>query len=330
MRTPPISTLLKAAFFSIALSIPCHAADSFKNICGSVDVATTENTQLENLIFTLDLAKGPAKNYVQCGLPGEKLAICSACETKPSKEIMDFIRPFLAEKNHTEWHERWHTSRATAGEISSQAFEHRKKEGWFPQNETLEDFKKIHTAKNGTGAGEDFFFMHRLMLKMVQLESAAAGLPCIAPWKDVPDLDDKEWPLPRPLADQDDHEQAENTLEGFRSALAKYRDPAKLKTLSLNKLGAIVEPAFHQTMHNFYRSSPPCSEEAKNKGYCDDLVPIDTSPLNKYFWKIHGMLDLLVGDWLKANGYSEIAADCSGKKKCYQWQSSWVGKRPTE
>lgn len=294
---------------------------AFQNLCGKVDVSTTENSQLENLIFTLDLGRGTQKAYVQCGLPGERLAICGRCETEPNAEIMKLLRPFLAEKRHTQWHEKWHKARiGEADFLELQAL------GWVGKEETPESFKAAH-GLGGNGSGEDFLFMHRLMIKMNQLELSAAGLPCIAPWKNPPDLEDKSWPLPR-LVEASQRERDEYMLDGFRTALEKYRNPAKLKMLTLNKLGAIIEPSFHQNMHNFYRSAPACSADAKSQGFCDDLVPVNTSPLNERFWKIHGMLDLLVGDWLKANGYSEIAVDCQGRSGCYTWKSHWVGKTP--
>lgn len=72
-----------------------------------------------------------------------------------------------------------------------------------------------------------------------------------------------------------------------------------------------------------------CTAESLANHTCDDLVPVNTSPLNKHFWKIHGLVDQLIEKWLRANRYREIALDCVGRSGCYQWKEPWVEPYPT-
>jgi hypothetical protein len=47
--------------------------------------------------------------------------------------------------------------------------------------------------------------------------------------------------------------------------------------------------------------------------------------VNPTFWKLHGWIDDVVVDWLKANDFTEISENCENRPGCYQWKSTWVG-----
>ena len=253
-----------------------------QSICGRLNISSVNNEQLSNFIFSNDLVNNFKFSRKQCGLPGETLLICSSCSTETTEEMMSYLRPILGEKTHMAWHFNWHADRANA-EIPKKEF-----------------------------SGEDFFYMHRLMIKMVQIELSAKGLPCIAPWDELPLNDRKNSEL----------------LSVYKRQLLKFRNPEYLSQISLNRLGVVIEPTLHLNLHNYYRGLSICSKEAKAQGFCDDLVPNDTSPLNKNFWKLHGLIDGLIGDWLKANNFNEIAVDCGGRAQCYQWKGTWIGEYP--
>jgi hypothetical protein len=238
---------------------------------------------------------------------------------------MRVVRPFVGAKDHLAWHANWHKVRTQKDWDAAGLITLRTK-GYLPDSMTDEEFAK-HLIY-GDKFGEDFLYMHRMMLKMVQLELAANGLDCIAPWTEIPAADDKLWPVPQVESGYSDADDAERSLAMFRKQLNALKDPSYLKSVTLNKLGLKIEPVLHQSLHNFYSSIPACSPEAKTQGFCDDLLPIETSPLNKHFWKIHGLVDSLVGDWLQAHDYKEISIDCGDRAACYQWQGTWVGKYP--
>ncbi|MNL08654.1 hypothetical protein D3C87_1293850 [compost metagenome] len=90
----------------------------------------------------------------------------------------------------------------------------------------------------------------------------------------------------------------------------------------------MLESELHQSLHEFYRSTSFNTAEALAQGYKDDLLPVETSAANKYFWKIHGLVDEILGNWLVANDFKKIDLKCDGKTDCYQWEATWVGKYP--
>jgi hypothetical protein len=52
-----------------------------------------------------------------------------------------------------------------------------------------------------------------------------------------------------------------------------------------------------------------------------------SSHVNPTFWKLHGWIDdVLVPNWLHANGFLRISQTCTfGDRTCYNWKSRWVG-----
>jgi hypothetical protein len=299
------------------------------NFCGKFDLRNYQNEQLVTLIKFEDLSNNRSSNRIQCGFPGESLPICSSCSNAVTEEMMTHLRPIVGEKSHIAWHAGWHKLRGSKN-LSQDFFQQGKEKEFIPASMSYEDFLKLHVVQ-GELSGEDFLYMHRLMLKMVQLELSSANLPCIAPWEDLPaSIYDKDWPLAKKIVSDEYAKKQQEDLDHYLLQLKRMRSEKFLKSISLNKLGQIIEPALHQNLHNFYRGSTTCSPEAKAQGYCDDLLPVETSPLNKHFWKIHGLVDGLVGSWLKANDYQEIATDCQGHDKCYEWKGTWIGKYPSK
>jgi hypothetical protein len=150
----------------------------------------------------------------------------------------------------------------------------------------------------------------------------------MSPWLTLPNqIDDPHWPVPKVfIKDSAEEKKAIKTLSKLTTVEAKLKNKDYLKKISLNRLGEIVEPGFHQELHNFYRGNPANSKEAKSQGYQDDLLPVDSSPLNKYFWKLHSLVDELIGYWLEANNFDEISESCEYRPRCYQWQGTWIGK----
>lgn len=286
--------------FLIGLGFVGPAFAGLTSFCG--DLSRLNNEALVNVIALNDVSQKFQVHRTQCGLPGESLPICSSCETSTSEAVMQVLRPMVGRPNHLNWHSGWHQMRTS---------------------------KEFLRSRAGL-TGEDFFYMHRLMIKMVQLELAGAGQPCIAPWTELPNsVLDSTWPVPKKL-DDTQVQKAEQELKALRELHGKWRNPARLKNVSLDQLGRAIEPGLHQSLHNFYRGNPLCSREARAQGFCDDLIPPQTSPLNKYFWKIHGLIDELVGLWLTANGYQEISVQCDSRPGCYQWNGTWIGEYPKD
>lgn len=320
------------AIFSFAMTLLAATPPAFAAIpgfCGSLDVSRMENRDLENVVMLNDLKNGQRTRRGQCGLPGERVNICSSCSNATSEAQMRLIRPMVGERSHLAWHADWHELRGTVEPLTTAAFAEAKAAQLVPASVSFSDFTARYSVQGGTLAGENFLYMHRLMIKMVQLELAGNGQPCFAPWNDVPaSIEDAAWPVPKSLATPTSKNAAAAQLEQMRGLLAKLRSPTLLKNVSLNRLGQLIEPRLHMQLHGFYRSTPACSREARAQGFCDDLVPVATSPINKHFWKIHGLVDQLIGDWLRAHDYTEISVNCAGRRGCYQWQGTWIGRYP--
>lgn len=280
---------------ALSLTIAHAVSESF---CGQIDFTKANNQDLENILFFDDAGKNRKVDRSQCGLPGESLSICSSCSGQTTEEMMRVVRPMVGAADHLNWHFQWHSLRT-------------------------QEFRMNREGKNG----EDFLFMHRLMIKMVQLELASAGLPCIASWQKIPRADDSVWPIPRKL-EKDEMVRVKDQIDRLNIHLNKVKSAAFLQKITLDRLGNIIERGVHQELHNLYRGNPLCSAEAKLQGYCDDLLPPESSPVNKHFWKIHGMVDDLIGAWLNANGYKSISKNCQDEQGCYQWQGTWVGEYP--
>lgn len=296
-------------------------------ICGTVNVESLTGDQASRLVFNLDLGANRSLARSQCGLPREKFEVCSACTDGNTDEIMRHLRPILADGQHLSWHLNWHSIRAKS-DLTEDQFKAYQSEGWMPQGSSFNSFVQDHLV-GGEKSGEDFFYMHRLMIKMVQLELAQLGIPCIAPWQQLPgSIHDAIWPVPREKMSTEEMRQKQLELDQLQRQTQRFRNQRFLARLSLNELGRNLEMSLHLQLHNFYRSFPLCSPAAQAQGYCDDLLPNDTSPLNAYFWKIHGLIDQILGDWLDAHGKVEIARECKGRSSCYQWQDPWIGKYP--
>jgi hypothetical protein len=327
IRFFPILGLFSALVFTPAPSFSKEQMSTM-GFCGNVDFRSTPNEGLETILFNQDMSRQRPTVRTQCGLPGEKLNICSTCTNEFPEDSLRALRPMLGSKNHSDWHAKWHKVRTLQPDVEDSYFAKLQDAELVPKNISKEEFFKLY-AQKGTLSGENFFFMHRMMIKMVQFELAMNGKPCVSPWENLPTtISDPVWPVPRKYKDLSEKAQDERMLQSLRASIAKIQSPEFLQKVTLAELGRIIEPGFHQTLHAFYRTSTGCTPEAKAQGFCDDLIPVETSPVNKHFWKLHGLIDQLLGHWLKANSYTEISTDCGGRGACYQWQGTWIGKYP--
>lgn len=109
-------------------------------------------------------------------------------------------------------------------------------------------------------SGEDFLYMHRVMIANVNEKLAEVGDPThpkVVGWQNVPTSIDAEFPVP-PAWDTGDAG-LNNTLnvvksDQFYRAQVKpredqFRDPGYLRTISLGELGARIEFTVHNWMH---------------------------------------------------------------------------------
>ena len=149
---------------------------------------------------------GASRSLVPCAVEMENFQVCRLCQDEVTDEQLLIVRLLFGESEHRDWHLNWHLIRdqfnydgmntLAPTEKSLSAWH---KEGWIPNSDlnNLAQFSRLHRA-GGLVAGEDFLYMHRQMIKMSQSILSKYGLPCIAPWYDMPEtVKDPLWPVPR-------------------------------------------------------------------------------------------------------------------------------------
>jgi|SRR5690349_15944141 hypothetical protein len=180
----------------------------------------------------------------------------------------------LASKSHRLRHMVFHTIRAVWNYLNEADKTKISNLGWgldrppFTQNGALD---------LSNGAGEDFLFMHRMMIKMVRDEYVSQGIPYIESWKVLPkpqvpqfsysDQDDPANPGKKiyhlsipdsgfmiPPGPADDLSikflKSQDYFFSVMSQLEKqFRNPRFLIVLSLGALGNLLEFAIHNQMH---------------------------------------------------------------------------------
>ncbi len=177
----------------------------------------------------------------------------------------------LAGKWHRLWHAVWHTLR---GEWPNFRREETRTKirglGW----EVVRPPRKMRTDGNNlildNGAGEDFLFMHRWMMKMVREDYVRQGLAPPASWKKLPPADIAQIvysPAKNPsgaVIFTKDVAASGNmvpstgdwvkTPDYFASVMRQwettYTSPSVLASLSLGALGNLLEFTIHNAMHN--------------------------------------------------------------------------------
>lgn len=179
-------------------------------------------------------------------------------------------------------------------------------------------------------SGEDFLFMHRQMITLVNeilSEVGDADYPRIKGWKRVPLPGDADYPVPDfPGSGLEEIK----SVEYFELYIApwerQYTDPDYLRAVTLGQLGSDIEFTIHNDMHMRWAAPSPVGyrpttaitkgigEQWDATGY-DYLGDTYSSHVNPVFWKLHGWVDDRIEDWKLANGLmSEIA-----------WKATWVG-----
>lgn len=331
-----------------AFSSPAEASSSASGfLCGASNVFLADEQMVVNLLDSIVMAQPRANGEKprfpkrgQCGLPGENWRVCTACTSLKDTPGYQQVLPFLADKTHREWHAIWHKIRRELSADGINNFpperpviEGWQRAGWLPSN--VDEFVARHRI-GGPLAGEDFFYMHRQMIKMLHIELANLGAPCLSPWTELPSsVLDSKWPAPRAAGARDKgHVAAEQRmLDEIIELSGDLRKPEYLRARTLSEFGNAVEAQIHGKLHLMYASAKSgCRDvETDDSIACDELTHDRSAHLNPYFWKLHGFVDQLIGEWLKAHGKTEISTDCTKSAdpgRCYQWQGTWLGKLP--
>ncbi|AMA54586.1 hypothetical protein [Bacillus inaquosorum] len=240
----------------------------------------------------------------------------------------------MASKKHRLWHYLWHGFRNSWEGLDCKDREKLCKThpNWVPPRPALDADGK---PKRDNDSGEDFLFMHRTMIMIVNKILADEGdinYPWVQGWRYLPKPSDQSYPI---LPAYDSHRIPRERLEleksvdrywsYFSGLEKKFTDPDYLSSVTLGQLGSDIEFTIHNSMHIRW------SEESK-VGYMTEPKlgdPIDdiwnqpeynwlgdeySAHVHPIFWKLHGWVDDRINDWMRIN-----------QKEDYKWKGTWIG-----
>ncbi len=189
----------------------------------------------------------------------------------PGVALAPMTIAMLSSKWHRLWHATWHTARgawpnfedaATAVEIA--------KLGWGIERPPRKKQGEGNNLILDNGAGEDFLFMHRWMIKMVRDDYAISALTPPAPWKPLPSARVAQI-VYSPVTNSDGVIEFKKDIassgnmppqtgewaksqEYFSTVMQQWErqftNAAMLASLSLGALGNLLEFTIHNAMHN--------------------------------------------------------------------------------
>lgn len=272
------------------------------------------------------------------------------CTQGYSEEVNDeqqrIIDQTMSSREHRLWHYFWHATRNSWTELSptQQKFFLKFDPRWQPvhllekpKNAPAADAKVYDPKVNG--AGEDFLFMHHQMMSELFSNLASAGLRCISPWNELPNVNDPDWKIEGSEPPKD-----EKSFNKMQAWVAQFHSKDYLKGKKLSEVGYVLENSLHNNMHmrwatpeppQGFGGRPEISVSSLKKG----LKPFDdprynwladpySAHVNPVFWKLHGLVESVIFHWLEANDKKRIAMDCQGDSSCYTWKGQWMGAPP--
>jgi hypothetical protein len=263
----------------------------------------------------------------------------------------DFLRPreipqvalipeaieMLASRRHRLQHAVWHTTRAVWHTVNTNAdaVSQIKKLGWWPERPPILQAGGLDLEN---GAGEDFLYMHRKMIRMLHEVYAGAGAVPPAGWTDLPaattpqmvfressdsgsrrfvfDPGASGFMVPPPARDNANDRMFKSPAfrNGTMQPLARlFRSPRFLSSLTLGQLGNMVEFTIHNWMHlrwmdtAYEADGRPVARETFDvdpkwdDAANDDLGDFYSSHVHPVFWRLHGWVDDRINDWAAAN-----------------------------
>jgi hypothetical protein len=197
--------------------------------------------------------------------------------------------------------------------------------GWEPPRPAL-DANQAPMRDNNSG--EDFLYMHRQMIAMVNenlAQIADPNYPQVVGWPSLPLPGDPDFPVPDyPGLDAD-----QKTDAYFHDPMqvweAQYTSQNYLQSVTLGQLGSDIEMTIHNDMHVRWAAPTPLGRRPgdlfnavdprwDDVAY-DDLLDTYSSHVNDVFWKLHGWVDDRIEQWKQVNNVQGPI----------QWQGTWIG-----
>lgn len=273
---------------------------------------------------------------------------------KTAREVIPLLPPVLEEfasKHHRLHHLLWHFTRERWGGLTPERQQKIEELGWKPPRPFQNPVRGSAAEREAdNGAGEDFLYMHRKMLLELRKLLTDHNLPAIEGWTEIPrpsrssdNFDGfavpPSWQRPQEADTQGLARIKSDEFLFSRMAFLerKFKDPAYLKTLTLDQLGAKIEASIHGQMHMRWASLPIDPEnpstmlpEGRDRfdvsdkwvspfigpdgktAYYDDLFDEFASHVHPVFWRLHGWIDDRIDDWAEAHGGEATRTDVGG------------------
>jgi hypothetical protein len=241
----------------------------------------------------------------------------------------------FASRRHRLQHAVWHTVRGQWQALNSDpaVVQQIDSRGWWPSRPP---FRPDRTLDLENGAGEDFLFMHRVMIAMLRDVYAEAGATPPAGWTAIPAAavpqtvyvssteagetrsvfapDASGFMVPPPARDDDTDRmfKAPSFLTGLMRPLSGlFRSPRFLSAMTLGQLGNLLEFTIHGWMHVRWTQTvyDPATGEPIGRSSLfdidpkwdepanDDLGDFYSSHVHPTFWRLHGWIDDRINDW---------------------------------
>jgi len=258
----------------------------------------------------------------------------------------EVITKVVGDRNHRMEHALWHASRSGFDENSDSVLKAYGADWINPHPLCPPPSDQI--SENYNPAGEDFLYMHRIMVGAIRRALISAKLPCIRGWQSIPDP--AEWPVPD---NNQKNAKSENTLMQLKNwdwyfQSSNPQAVAWRQSISLSQMGFALEFTIHNNLHMRYATQRPLIQFQSADGIDGANIPLDgkfsaswnfddknynwladpySAALNPYFWKIHGYVDTLIDRWLRDSRtpFNSIELNCTGILNCYSWLGHWVG-----
>lgn len=242
----------------------------------------------------------------------------------------------MASAEHRYHHALWHASRDEWANLSDAKRNALRVLDWQPGPNGKER-PSLSSDRFANGSGEDFFYMHRRMVRDVRALDPSVGTWTRLPQPGVPssfaagvkasqvgNLDGFAVPPAWIVPGEPDTtlwlaelRKTSTLYARFQAWEAQYTDPRYLAAMSLGELGSRIEFTIHNWMHMRWASvtKDPTQEESKRglplpagrapldfdakwlDPEYDYLGETFSSHVNPIFWRLHGWVDDRIEDW---------------------------------
>lgn len=263
--------------------------------------------------------------------PGDAATVASLDFPEPRDVIPlpPSVVAVFAARHHRLHHAVWHSVRQmwSDPELSGGQRARIESLGWKPARPATE-YTTGGASKRPcitNGSGEDFLFMHRQMIAQFRSEMRKAGADPMIQWVIPPDggapvssgyAVPPAWEEP-PTSGFGRRIAALKTDEYYWSRMRwwdrEFKDPTRLRGLTLGELGSLIEFSIHNDMHMRWSSEPrdPAGTPGAREDWDIDprwddpkydwLGEFYSSHVNPIFWRLHGWVDDRIDDWFAAH-----------------------------